>query len=174
MEERERHGFRWSDLGDIRLGRPNLGQLTDVAVYRLMQYTLRSVLISKYGPEAAGDILYEAGRLAGTQFCLNVLDTGLDFDRFMADFHQKMLDLNIGVLRVEKADLEKMECVLTMEEDLDCSGLPVTDETVCDYDEGFLSGVLGCYTGREFKVREVDCWASGERICRFSAKASQA
>jgi len=78
--------------------------------------------------------------------------------------------MRIGVLRVEKADLEKMEFVLTVDEDLDCSGLPLVGETVCDYDEGFIAGVLDTYTGKSFDVKEIDCWASGERTCRFFAK----
>ena len=54
-----------------------------------------------------------------------------------------------------------------MGEDLDCSGIPVTNETVCIYDEGFFSGILGAYTGKQYDVREIDCWANGNRICRF-------
>jgi len=54
--------------------------------------------------------------------------------------------------------------------DLDCSGLPVSGETVCDYDEGFIAGIMHTYYGREFVAREIDCWASGGRICRFEVK----
>ncbi len=89
----------------------------------------------------------------------------------MGDLQQKLKELNIGVLRVEEADLEKLALVLTVAEDLDCSGLPVGGDTVCDYDEGFIAGVLEVYTGTAFNVKEVDCWATGGRVCRFSAQA---
>ncbi|MGL4282715.1 MAG: V4R domain-containing protein [Eubacterium aggregans] len=56
---------------------------------------------------------------------------------------------------------------LTVAEDLDCSGLPPTDEVVCNYDEGFIAGIMTVYTGRTYKVHEIDCWASGARVCRF-------
>jgi len=168
-EERNVSRFSWKDLGDIAVGRPNLGPLTSVAVYRLMQYTMRDVLITKFGVRQADEIMYEAGRVAGTEFCRNVLNAGLDFDSFIADLREKLIRLNVGVLWVEKADLEKMEFVLTVSEDLDCSGLPVSDESICTYDEGFIAGILNTYTGKEFDVKEVDCWATGERICRFRA-----
>jgi predicted hydrocarbon binding protein len=71
---------------------------------------------------------------------------------------------------MEKLDNETGEIVLTVGEDLDCSGLPVTGETVCSYDEGFLAGVLEAYTGTAYNVREVDCWASGARVCRFKGR----
>ena len=73
----------------------------------------------------------------------------------------------MNILRIEQADLGKMAFTLTLAEDLDCSGLPAGDETVCTYDEGFLSG----YTGKNFSTKEVDCWCSGDRVCRFEAKS---
>lgn len=169
-EEGSSYGFQWKDLGNIDEGRPNLGPMTLVAVYRLMQYTMRSVLIDEYDPETAGQILCKAGKLAGSEFCKNVLDTKLVFNEFVSDLQEKLKSMKIGILRVEEADLEKMEFTLTVDEDLDCSGLPFTAETVCDYDEGFIEGVLDTYTGKKFHVKEIDCWASGERTCRFSVK----
>lgn len=169
-ENRDTYRFQWKDLGDIDAGRPNLGTTTDVAVYRLMQYTLRDVLITRYDPETASDILRQAGKLAGKEYCANVLDTGLDFSGFVADLQRSLKDLKVGILRVEKSDMEKLEFEMTVSEDLDCSGLPMIEETICEYDEGFIAGILQVYTGREFDVREIDCWASGERTCRFTAK----
>jgi predicted hydrocarbon binding protein len=159
--------FSWKDLGNIEAGRPNLGPGTTVLIYRLMQYTLRATLIRRYGDAEADGILYEAGYLAGTEFCRNVLDTSADFDSFVADLREKLEVLSVGILRFEKSDIRKMDFTLTVSEDLDCSGLPVSGETVCAYDEGFIAGVFGNYTGREFDVKEIDCWATGERTCRF-------
>ncbi|MRR35645.1 4-vinyl reductase [bacterium] len=171
-ENRDSYRFKWQDLGDIDEGRPNLGATTGVAVYRLMQYTLRDVLITRYDPEAASDILREAGKVAGKEYCANVLKTDLDFSGFVADLQRSLKELKVGILRVEKSDLEKMEFQMTVSEDLDCSGLPMLEETICEYDEGFIAGILQGYTGRDFDVREIDCWASGERTCRFTAKLS--
>jgi uncharacterized protein len=167
-EERTSPSFQWKDMGNIEEGRPNLGPTTLVAVYRLMQYTMRDILITKYDAQTAATILIDAGKLAGSEFCKNVLDRGLEFQEFIADVQQKLKALKIGILRVEKADLDKMELTLTVEEDLDCSGLPLMGETVCEYDEGFIAGILHAYTGKEFNVKEVDCWASGARTCRFA------
>lgn len=168
-ENHDVHRFQWRDLGDIALGRPNLGASTSVAVYRLMQYSLRDVLITRYDPETAGDILREAGKLAGSQLCLNLLDTDLDFSGFIAEVQETLKELKIGILRMEKVDIEHLQFVLTVSEDLDCSGLPLMCETICDYDEGFIAGILQAYSGREFVVKEIDCWASGEKTCRFTA-----
>ena len=65
-EERNYSKFAWKDLGDIEHGRPNLGLTVPVLAYRLLQYTLRDVLITELGVDKANDILIKAGRLAGS------------------------------------------------------------------------------------------------------------
>jgi predicted hydrocarbon binding protein len=160
--------FNWENLGDITLGRPNLGQKTYVAVYRLMQYTMRQVLEERFGEESCRKLFVEAGTIAGKEFCKNVLNTSLPVEQFIAQLNEKLIELAIGVLRIEKADFENLSIVLTVSEDLDCSGLPVNGSTVCDYDEGFIAGIFHVYTGKNFDVKEVDCWSTGERTCRFT------
>ena len=162
--------FSWANLGDINFGRGNLGSDMPVVVYRLLQYTMKDILAREYGDDATVDIFKAAGHLAGTHFAENVLDLSGDFDHFIANLQKNLVEMKIGILRVERSDLENMKFTLTVSEDLDCSGLPVTDETVCDYDEGFIAGIMERYTGKPFDVKEVDCWASGDRTCRFEAK----
>lgn len=162
--------FSWKDIGDIKSGRPNLGPYTYVSVYRLMQFTVRSVLIEKYGNENAADLLYRAGKLAGEEFCESLIDTELEFGNFIDELQKILLEFRIGILSVEKADSAKSEFTVTVSEDLDCSGLPADGDKVCNYDEGFISGILKVYTGKEFTVKETGCWSNGERICRFEIK----
>lgn len=172
-EERGAQLFDWSMIGDIGVGRPNLGSVMDVAVYRLMQFTLRDVIIKEFGPRAADSILYQAGEAAGREFCKNLLDVKLEFNEFIKELQEKLKDLKIGILRIEEADLNTNRFTLTVAEDLDCSGLPVCEETICTYDEGFISGLLFQYTGKKFDVKEVDCWCSGDRVCRFKVKPAE-
>ena len=95
-----------------------------------------------------------------------------DVNEFVVELQELLKKLKIGILRIEEADLEKMTFRLTVAEDLDCSGLPASDETICTYDEGFIGGLLSEYTGKNFSAKEVDCWCSGDRVCRFEAKAT--
>lgn len=169
-EERNCSKFKWEDLGDITKGRPNLGLTVPVLAYRLLQYTLRDTLITELGAERANEIIIKAGRLAGAHFCRNMLDKELDFNAFVAQLQTVLREQSIGILRIENADLENMIFILTVEEDLDCSGLPFTDEVVCQYDEGFIAGIMEAYTGRPFYAKEIDCWASGDRVCRFNVR----
>jgi uncharacterized protein len=170
MAERK-YKFSWDLLGDIAKGRPNLGPNSSIEVYRLMQFTFRDVMEQHIGTEKTDQIFYEAGKLAGTEF-YKMFSTNInDFNEFVKGLQKTLSDMGIGILRFEKADMEKGAFVLTVSEDLDCSGLPELGYEICTYDEGFISGLFESFTGRSFKVKEVDCWCTGDRTCRFTASA---
>lgn len=169
-EERTEPIFKWDMLGDVKLGRPNLGEFVTVDIYRLMQFTLRDEMICELGVEMTNKIFFNAGKKAGMEFVKNVVGTHNTLYEFIEHLQEKLKDLRIGILRVEKADMENLLFTLTVAEDLDCSGLPVTGEEICVYDEGFIAGLLLAQTNNEFDVKEIDCWCSGDRVCRFTIK----
>ncbi|MDD8048105.1 MAG: 4-vinyl reductase [Thomasclavelia sp.] len=159
--------FTWDKLGDIKEGRQELGESMPVVVYRMLEYAMNDVLNKEYGSEKANDLWRKAGWLSGSEFAKNMLDLTLPFDEFVASLQKTLADLKVGILRIEAFDGDTGDFTLTVAEDLDCSGLEPTNELVCNYDEGFLAGILEVYTKKPYHVREVDCWASGDRVCRF-------
>jgi hypothetical protein len=169
-EERTESLFNWNMIGSIGEGRPNLGSSMDVAVYRLMQFTLRDIIIQEFDVKTAERIYYRAGELAGRELFKAAIKERSDFNEFIKELQELLVKLKIGILRIEEADMNKMEFTLTVAEDLDCSGLPVCQETICTYDEGFINGLLLEFSGKNFDVKEIDCWCSGDRVCRFKVK----
>ena len=170
FQQKEKRKFSWESLGDVKLGRGDLGEEMPVIVYRLMQYTLLDVLSQEYGLMKANEYFRIAGHLAGVEFAKNALNLQLDFNSFISHLQETLKLLKIGILRVEFFDAESGDITLTVSEDLDCSGLPIINDTVCVYDEGFIAGILDTYTGKKYQVKEIDCWASGDRVCRFKGK----
>lgn len=169
IEERDSTLFNWEMIGDIKAGRPNLGSQLNVAVYRLMQYTLRDVMIKEVGVEKANEIMYNAGYIGGKAFYENMLTPQNNLDAFVKELEETFISLKVGIIRFEKVDTETKEFVVVVEEDLDCSGLPVCNEAICTYDEGFIAGILESFSSQKYDVKEVDCWCTGERVCRFVA-----
>lgn len=151
-------------------GREKLGDNLPVAVYRMLEYSLRNTLIEEYGKETQIKIFRKAGYQAGTFFAKNYLNCDLPLERFLGDLQTQMETMKIGVLRVEGVNSDDGTIMLTVSEDADCSGLPLLGETVCNYDEGFIAGILSEYTEKNNKAQEIDCWATGERVCRFRAE----
>ncbi len=169
MLDEGKYRFHWDLLGDIDIGRPNLGHFARLEVYRLMQFTFRDVIERTYGTAETDRIFYDAGLLAGKEFFQHMLKDITQFDELFRKLEEALREMNIGILRVEMADPQAGHLILTVSEDLDCSGLPELGDEVCTYDEGFIAGILESFTGSPFRVKEVDCWCTGDRTCRFSA-----
>ena len=153
--------------------RGNLGEELPVLVYRLLEYSLKEELIRRYGKDEQVEVFRSAGRMAGEYFTKNMLNLDQPMDQFVNELQNKMKELKIGVLRIEDVDEESGKIILTVAEDADCSGLPVLGETVCNYDEGFIAGILSVYSGKQYTAIEVDCWATGDRVCRFQANVEE-
>ena len=149
--------------------RGNLGEELPVLVYRMLEYSLKEELCRRYGKDVQIDVFRSAGRMAGEHFAKKFLNLDQPLNQFVGDLQKKLLELKIGVLRIESVNEETGKIVLTVSEDADCSGLPILGETVCNYDEGFISGILSTYSGKLYTAVEVDCWATGDRVCRFHA-----
>jgi predicted hydrocarbon binding protein len=172
MENLRKYQFNWDTTvgADMQVARPSLGPNTRIEVYRLFQFTLRDVLEQHYGTEMADDLFREAGVMAGKAFFEKFLSGASDAASLAAKVQEAFTQLGIGIFRVESAENDNSRFVFTVDEDLDCSGLPDTSDVVCVYDEGFIQGVLESFSGKGFNVREIDCWCTGSRTCRFEAK----
>jgi predicted hydrocarbon binding protein len=159
--------FDWSLIGDMVEGRPNLGSSVDVDIYRLMQFTIRDILEQKFGPEETDKIFYDAGHLAGKNFYEHFIQPVSTFGEFAEKTQRLLKEKKIGVLRIEEDDWINRKIVLTMAEDLECSGLPELDYERCIYDEGFISALFECFSQGPWSAKEIDCWCTGSRTCRF-------
>lgn len=157
----------WENGGRLGIARKNLGDEMPVFLYRVFQYHIRDQLTKRYGKKEADAVVRDAGYAAGIEFAGGILERSLTPDEFLEILHERFIENKLGVLRVEHFDLEQGRAVLTIGEDLDCSGLPPLGEPVCVYDEGFLAGLFHAYTRREVSATEVDCWATGSLLCRF-------
>lgn len=149
------------------VGRENLGDTLPVMVYRMLEYSLKLELRNRLGKEEQIQIFRNAGRMAGEYFARHFLDLSKPLDSFVSDLQKALEKYKIGVMRIESIDEETGKIILTVSEDADCSGLPVLGETVCNYDEGFISGIMSLYSHKNYEAIEVDCWATGDRVCRF-------
>jgi len=165
-----KYEFSWELLGNLNLGRPNLGNHTRVEVYRLMQFCMRDVIERTVGTAEADRIFFEGGRLAGAQLYEHALKDVHTLNEFIDGLQRLLQEFGIGILRIEEVSPLADRIILTVSEDLDCSGLPDLNYEICTYDEGFLAGLLEGFTGKIYQVKEIDCWCTGDRTCRFRAE----
>lgn len=157
-------------VGDIETGRGELGEDMPVAVYRLFQLSMRAVLKQRYGEGEMIEAMRASGYYAGRSFAYDNLDLTMPLDKFLEELKQMLFIRKIGILEIEKVSADKMEIIFTIKSDLDCSGMEDQNATFCQYDEGFIAGVLYEYTQKVYSVIETDCWGNGADVCRFLAK----
>lgn len=162
-----KYQFDWALIGDVSGGRPNLGKDVGVEMYRLLQYTLRDLLEQRLGTEETDLLFFRAGALAGGLFYEHHIAPVHTLDEFVSKTQKVLREKKIGILRIEELSKDLDRIVLTVDEDLDCSGLPELDYETCIYDEGFISALLQGFTGQAWRAQEIDCWCTGARTCRF-------
>lgn len=68
------------------------------------------------------------GKLAGLEFYKHFMPPVKDMSEFISNLQALLQDLGIGILRIEQIDMDRGELLLTISEDLDCSGLPERGE----------------------------------------------
>ncbi|MDR0322841.1 MAG: 4-vinyl reductase [Treponema sp.] len=173
MENKQKYKFEWDKTvgADLGKARPNLGPNTRIEVYRLFQFTLMDVLEQHYGAEMTDTLFFETGVMAGKAFYDKLLSEIKDVSSFISKIQELFNTLGMGIFRVEHAAEDNSHFIFTVDEDLYCSGLPDDNDVICVYDEGFIKGVLEAFSGKIFNVREIDCWRTNARTCRFEAKA---
>ncbi len=159
-----------SYMGNLGAYRDEIGTDVPLAVYRMFQYAVRDALIDVYGEGEMIELFRLAGAMAGRTFAKETLDLTLPFDKFAAHLSESLKKSKIGMLEINSFDAANGKLTLSVYGDLDCSGISNIGKTLCQYDEGFIAGILGLYTGKSYNVIEVACWGTGHNACIFEAK----
>ena len=157
-------------VGDLKKGRPTLGNMMRVSVYRLLLYSMKAVMTQELGKQKTNELFYNAGKLAGELIFRGILKEGLTGPALFAEIKDMMLQCKIGIFDVKQCDEQTKTFLFVVNEDLDCSGLPIDGETKCSFDEGLISGIMASFYGVEFETKEIGCWATGEKSCIFRCR----
>ena len=150
--ENRLYAFDWKYIGDMELGRPNLGKTARLEIYRLFQYTLPGRYSeTEYGTEQSDRLLYKAGFLAGTEFCKRYVGECASFSDFVAKVQAALEEMNVGILHVERADMDKLEFTLTVAEIWTVPDSRIWDMSSAPTHEGLISGLFKSFTGKSFE-----------------------
>ena len=125
--------IRMAPFGRYQLGLPNLGNTTTVAIYRPGSSLCGMRPSRRLTSWTVARIFYDAG-LSSEALYENMLGSPRSLDDFIAKLQAVLLDLNIGILRVEVAHARQLHFIFTVAGIFwDCSGLPAIDEAICNF-----------------------------------------
>ncbi len=148
-EPRPEPRFSWADLETSPPAAPTSAKTSPWPSTRLLQYTLRDHPDLRPRGAASRRTVRQGRSLAGFHFCKNILDPALNPNEFLAALQQKLRSFPSESCAL-KGRFRKATFTLTVAEELDCSGLPCSEETVCQYDEGFIAGRFRGLHGKPF------------------------
>jgi len=127
--------------------------------FRLIFHTLRISLLSQ-GVDI-DPILYEAGLKVGEALYEKVKDP--DMSNFLANIATFWENHSLG--SVEVKNLQPL--TISVQDCFECSGLPYLGRPACAFDSGILESLFSLYNQEEVKVMETECYALGDKQCRF-------
>lgn len=162
--------LNWDKIGDVELGRPELGHRASVESYRLMHFALKDSVEEMFGTQVADQLFYNAGYKAGLVFYNQFIEQTTSLDVFINQLKNALKSHGIGLLELESFDPTTKTLILTISEDIECSGVSEVNHKLCGYDEGFLCAIIELFLKEPYSVQEIDCWGTGERTCRFKAR----
>ena len=179
---------RFPDIGDLasRLRfAPSEGQIwfdnrRMMLVQTAAMASLKRELIETVGAEKARGLLTRMGYLSGTRDAETVRRVRPDIDSFDAFAVGPQLHALEGIVAVETVHMDfdvttgnfHGEFIwrnsTEAEEHMAVYGLG--HEPVCWMQQGYASGYVSAYMGRQILIREVECRAMGHPCCRIVAK----
>lgn len=91
-----------------------------------------------------------------------------DLNGLFTDLQHTMKNGASASFGSNRSDYDRGSFAVTVAADLDCSRIPVYSEQICTYGEGFITGLLLPYSGKDLKVKGLlGHWREGLSIqCR--------
>ena len=163
--------FNWDIIGDLQEGRPNLGGQVNLILYRVMQYTFHEIAVKQFGNDESNRLFYEAGNIAGRFFFDNFLvkDKDLPLDSFLEKLRAVLDENCIRFLRIDSVNEAAGEFAISVAAGFEGDALDAIKLADCDYDNGFVEGVLFKYAGKDFKAKGVNTRAVQDIIPKLGA-----
>ena len=101
-------------IDNIEVARENLGCMMPVAIYRIIQESIKEEIEKRYGLDTTNDILKEAGKTMGVWWAQNLKEEAVAFDVFLSKLQSYFVEAKMGILRLEYSDEMTGELKLTI------------------------------------------------------------
>ncbi|NOZ77013.1 MAG: ArsR family transcriptional regulator [Euryarchaeota archaeon] len=108
-------------------------------------------------------MLYHLGREIG-----EVIGEGMgsvDLEGLMEEVAAFWKEQGLGTVTV----LEWEPLTFLVTDCYECSNMPDVGRTLCAFDEGILEAIFLARLGKEYRVKELECWGTGYTHCKYLA-----
>ena len=137
----------------------------DAAMFLRTTVNALTTVLNLY-PEIRDDILFKVGMILGESYAPTfTADTEIELLENLGLFWDKN---NLGTFK----DIERKGNIIhfNVKDCFECSFYPNIGKTVCSMDQGFITGILEKKFESNYRVEEIECYATGFDHCRFNVE----
>ncbi|MCK6544820.1 hypothetical protein L6R52_03060 [Myxococcota bacterium] len=136
----------------LQIARPKLGDVSGVALYRLLRLVALEDIIGR----GASGTAYIAGKKLGAGLGITQLDAFLELCKAL-----RIGIIEVPVISESHIRIDVYECVT-------CSGLTPVGRTLCHFEGGLIAGVVESVIKKPVRANEVMCIGGlGDKSCSF-------
>lgn len=161
-------------LGDIIEGKENddisnrelLGGTVSIRLFQSLRLVGLGTAIENMVGDGAKALVYRAGQDLGMGLGgeLEPIAKG-SLDDYVSLVQGAAKSLGIGLVVVEKVDLNSGELTLRVDECVSCAGIEGVSNPICNFEAGLVGGLIKAFVKGPVKAIETRCHACGDATC---------
>ena len=159
-------------LGDIIAGkeevenRVSLGGKVPIRLFQALRLVGMGTSINEMVGDGANAMVYRSGQDLGMALggALAPKADG-NLDNYVDLVAGACKHLSIGVVHVEKVDLDNGELSIRVDECVSCAGISGVQKPICNFEAGLVGGIVRAFVKVPVKAVETRCNAVGDSTC---------
>ncbi len=159
-------------LGDIIAGkedvdnRTTLGGTVPIRLFQALRLVGMGTSINDMVGEGANAMVYRSGQDLGLALGAALLP-GADgnLDNYVDLVAGACKHLTIGIVHVEKVDLDNGKITIRVDECVSCAGIGGMQKPICNFEAGLVGGIVRAFVKVPVKAVETRCNAVGDSTC---------
>lgn len=159
-------------LGDILAGkedvlnRAELGPRVPIRLFQALRLVGMGTAIESMVGDGSNALVYQSGSQLGRALgdALAPKAEG-SLDNYVSLVHGACKHLSIGVVAVDKVDLDAGEIFVRVGECVSCAGITGAQRPICNFEAGLVGGLIRGFTKGPVKALETKCNAVGDAFC---------
>lgn len=145
--------------------RPVLGNDIPILIFRVFRHFSAGYMEEVLG-RGAGVVFQNAGRELGREAGAMLYNPSAD--EYLKNVCQFVSDSKIGLLTPREVGADRL--VVDLDECITCAGMTPIGKRICQFEVGFVAGIVEVLTKKKPKAHESLCNMNNERCCQVTVE----
>jgi uncharacterized protein len=151
--------------------REQLGPMVPIRLFQALRLVGMGTAIEGMVGDGAPALVYQSGQSLGLALGGALAPkANKDLEAYVNLVHQACRGLSIGIVVVEKVDLDNGALTLRVDECVSCAGVHGAHHPICNFETGLVGGIIRAFVGVPVRAVETRCNAVGDSTCGIDIK----